>query len=332
MSERAYHQSLRLQNFTAFEDASFEFVPGINVFVGENGTGKTHAMKAMYAWQLWRLRDDPAYSPTKSLFQTDVLGDLRRSIANPSEFTTARGVYDGEFWDYYVLEDDFAITRPQRVLRPVYIPAIDMLGHTKGFVSTYDEFAIDFDLTHRDIVSLLLSPPRRELTASDQPITQTLSAVLGGRLELDGERFYIVSDHESIPMPLVAEGLRKFATLLRLIQCGWLRPGAVLFWDEPEVNVNPSLMDELVAVLMALSRSGVQIFLATHSYIMLEELRDASEPGEVRYFGFEQTEAHGVKVHPADDLALLEPNLILRQYESLYERKMRKAFAKRPSE
>ena len=43
-----HHRSLRLQNFTAFADATFEFVPGVNVLVGENGTGKTHALKALY--------------------------------------------------------------------------------------------------------------------------------------------------------------------------------------------------------------------------------------------------------------------------------------------
>ena len=57
MSERAYHQSLRLRNFTAFAAAEFDFVPGVNVFVGENGTGKTHVMKALYAMQLTQSRE-----------------------------------------------------------------------------------------------------------------------------------------------------------------------------------------------------------------------------------------------------------------------------------
>ena len=52
MSEFPYHQSLRLQNFTAFQDTTFAFVPGINVLVGENGTGKTHVLKVLYAWQM----------------------------------------------------------------------------------------------------------------------------------------------------------------------------------------------------------------------------------------------------------------------------------------
>ena len=42
-------QSLRIADFTAFEDADLSFSPGLNVFVGENGTGKTHLLKLPYA-------------------------------------------------------------------------------------------------------------------------------------------------------------------------------------------------------------------------------------------------------------------------------------------
>jgi len=41
-------KSLRLENFTVFPSAQFDFSPGINAFVGENGTGKTHLLKVAY--------------------------------------------------------------------------------------------------------------------------------------------------------------------------------------------------------------------------------------------------------------------------------------------
>lgn len=42
---------IKFQNYTVFEDQQMEFSPGINVIIGENGTGKTHLMKALYsAW------------------------------------------------------------------------------------------------------------------------------------------------------------------------------------------------------------------------------------------------------------------------------------------
>jgi recombinational DNA repair ATPase RecF len=38
-----------LENFTVFNKIEIKFMPGINVFIGENGTGKTHVMKLLYS-------------------------------------------------------------------------------------------------------------------------------------------------------------------------------------------------------------------------------------------------------------------------------------------
>ena len=40
---------IKLDNYTVFEDQQIEFDPGINVFIGENGTGKTHILKVLYS-------------------------------------------------------------------------------------------------------------------------------------------------------------------------------------------------------------------------------------------------------------------------------------------
>ena len=40
---------VKLEKFTAFNDLEVDFSPGINAFIGENGTGKTHLMKVCYA-------------------------------------------------------------------------------------------------------------------------------------------------------------------------------------------------------------------------------------------------------------------------------------------
>lgn len=42
-------QAIGLKNFTVFEDLRLEVSSGINIFIGENGTGKTHLLKAIYA-------------------------------------------------------------------------------------------------------------------------------------------------------------------------------------------------------------------------------------------------------------------------------------------
>jgi ABC-type ATPase involved in cell division len=63
-----------------------------------------------------------------------------------------------------------------------------------------------------------------------------------------------------------AEGYKKFGLIYRLIETGYLEKGSTILWDEPEANLNPKMIPEIVRILLALSRHGVQVFFATHDY------------------------------------------------------------------
>ena len=42
-------KKIKLENYTVFENQHIDFCPGINIFIGENGSGKTHILKALYS-------------------------------------------------------------------------------------------------------------------------------------------------------------------------------------------------------------------------------------------------------------------------------------------
>ena len=42
-------KDVRLKGFTVFNDTTISFAKGINIITGENGTGKTHVLKAIYS-------------------------------------------------------------------------------------------------------------------------------------------------------------------------------------------------------------------------------------------------------------------------------------------
>ncbi len=334
MSDQPYHQSLRLKNFTAFAAAEFDFVPGINVFVGENGTGKTHVMKALYAMQLTQSRQSRSIRTTlEDLFQTKNVADVIRIGANQTVTANINGSYAGDKWTY-VIQRSASTGRHAEVSvdnwilgaeRPVFIPAIDMMGHTKGFTEAYDEVRLDFDLTCRDVVNLLRLERRNGNSQAlfDESLDEPLARLLNGKIERDDEgRFYLATKAGRLPMPMVAEGLRKIATLIQLERNGWLTAGTTLFWDEPEVNLNPILMGEVVSAILALTRRGIQVFLATHSYVILKEIDlQTRKEDTVRYFAFQGSEK-GTVVNATEDFALLSPNPILEQYDSLYDREL----------
>lgn len=91
--------------------------------------------------------------------------------------------------------------------------------------------------------------------------------MIDGEVVYENDTFYVKKTNGNlIEFSLEAEGFRKFALLWKLLRNGLLAPGSILFWDEPEANINPELVPTLVDILLELQRNSVQIFLATHSY------------------------------------------------------------------
>jgi len=113
----------------------------------------------------------------------------------------------------------------------------------------------------------------------------------------------------------VAEGLRKFAMLARLISTGVLLEQGYLFWDEPENNLNPKLIKVLAKVIVDLSDQGIQVFLATHSVFLLREisiLTDRRKKRKSRYFALAASGDEEVsKLEQGDSIDDLETLLLL---------------------
>ena len=110
---------------------------------------------------------------------------------------------------------------------------------------------------------------------SSEPEVQAepLEAAMGGKVEVDANgRFYLRVNQGRMEAPLVAEGLRKFAMLARLISTGTLFEKGYLFWDEPEANLNPKLIKVAAHVITSLAQQGIQVFIATHSLFLLREI------------------------------------------------------------
>lgn len=76
---------------------------------------------------------------------------------------------------------------------------------------------------------------------------------------------------------LVAEGLRKLASILYLILNGEINKNTILFWDEPESNLNPALIRVVAGFIRELEKCGLQIFIATHDYLLTHMLSLYSE-------------------------------------------------------
>ena len=313
---------LFVKNFTVFAEANFEFGPGLNVVVGTNGTGKSQVLKLGYAVLrslTSRLKDgvsmDSPLSSLEKIFRpvpAEVSELVRRGTGSPAALIQ------------YELDDE-RITPGQLILSPdisteasfnitpstaskeissansapVFIPAKEVL--TLGWMlPASEQLELPLDETYLDLLRQLGRLPLKNPKEAD--VLAQLSKVVGGKVEAEGGRFYLSFPKEKqMDMHLVAEGLRKFGTLQRLLSNGSLTSKSTLFWDEPEANLNPALLRKLAAVLAVLAWQGFQIILATHSLFLLKELHIISQQKDarklpVRYFGLNAGKEDGATV------------------------------------
>ncbi len=322
---------MRLKNFTVFSEADLNFSPQLNVIVGENGAGKTHLLKVAYAVMATSHdegRKPKAETPTQKALQSLLATKLVNVFRPESLGRLARRRQGRERCDVALefsdtgLNTDFSFSTnsksevvigsaPKKWLEaaPAYLPTRELLAIFPNFVAVYESRFLEFEETWRDTCLLLGTPLQRGPKQHRiKELLQPLEAAMDGSIELDSNgRFYLQQGSGRMEMPLVAEGVRKLGMLARLIASGVLLDKGYLFWDEPEANLNPRLVREVAGVIAALSKAGIQIFLATHSLFLLRELdillhSDAHRGVKAQFFGL-QSGDNGMDVHQGPTLA-----------------------------
>jgi hypothetical protein len=99
-----------------------------------------------------------------------------------------------------------------------------------------------------------------------------------------------------------------------------------LFWDEPEVNLNPQLIVKLVHIFKQLVSLGIQIFIATHDYLLSHELSllaeyPFNEDIKINFFALHKPDiSKGVQVETGKTLAEIANNPILEEFAAHYDR------------
>ena len=342
---------VQLKNFTAFAELDLELSPGINVLVGANGTGKTHLMKVCYAaCEVSRASVSSENVPVTPFMEklTGVFLPWHRSIVrlvrNPetggeskvevfrnrlaldisiSIITFSDSVMTGSYTGSLAL--DKWLECP---VHSIYIPVKEMLSNAPGFRSLYAEREVHFEEVYKDILDRAYLPPLREpLDENSKCQLNRLQEGMGGEISVKNEEFFLQGAQGDIEFMLLAEGIRKLGLLWLLIRNGSLRPGSVLFWDEPEANLNPKLYGVVVEVLLELQRNGVQVFLATHDYGVLKELELRSRNGDyVAYHSLYHDEVSGeIACNTARRYLDIHPNVIEEAFEEIYDRQIERS-------
>lgn len=101
-----------------------------------------------------------------------------------------------------------------------------------------------------------------------------LDGILGGKIEYDNEtnRWQFKQGNQKFSVGVMAEGIKKIAILDTLLGNGYLTENSIIFIDEPESNLHPQAISQLLDIIAALANQGIQFFLASHSYFVVKKL------------------------------------------------------------
>ncbi len=337
-------EKIKFQRFTAFEDLEIAFSPGINLFLGENATGKTHIMKAVYAAcditksqagfaekinnvffpsgkKIGRLVKRTSVSSTGFLELSRLIEENRRisiriSLSNHTQKPEKAKISGSpKLWS-------------EKPIEAAYIPVKDMMANAPGFRSLYEEREIHFEEVYVDIIRKAFLPLLKGPTDKQRKaLLKILQHAMDGKVIQKNEEFFLKSKRGELEFTLLAEGYRKMGLLWLLIQNGTLLHGSVLLWDEPETNLNPRLMEKIVDILIKLQRMGVQIFLATHDYVFLKEFDlQIQESDRILFHSLYRNEkTREIEVSSTDRYLNISPNAIDDTFGSLVDREIKKS-------
>lgn len=324
---------LEAENFTVFEKIAIPFCKGLNVLIGENGVGKTHIMKVAYAACQASKHDVSFSQKVVMLFRPDQssIGRLvnrnknGKNTANLSvgsdttkigmSFTTKTRKWEAEV----VAEEKWE--KQMFDLTSVFIPAKEILSNAWNLDAAVKMGNVEFDDTYLDIIAAAkVDISSGADSASRKKYLDILQKCSTGKVTLRDDRFYLKPGTQAkLEFNLVAEGLRKIALLWQLVKNGTLEQGSVLFWDEPEANINPKYVPILAELLIMLESEGVQIFVSTHDYFLSKYIEiKRSKNSKVQYISLYKDKDNKVQCEIGDRFETLENNAIMDTFRQLY--------------
>jgi len=290
-------KSLKIENFTLFKDDKFNFSKGINIFIGENGTGKSQILKLIYSilksnYQNNRFNEaivnefKEVFRPTdKEIKNLISFGEKKSSIKiDLSAYSINFNFTENSKYEVNIEETPSKYYKKEII----FIPAKEILSNFKGFIATYSKREIAFDKTTNDLALELDLPLLKDQSLIADKNRELEEILQGEIIQLNGE-FYLrrFEDKKLVVSSMMAEGLRKIGTISYLLKNGALNKDCILFWDEPESNLNPKLIKDIAKLLIYLERLGIQIFIANHSLFLVNELEILrEEENKIQYFSF----------------------------------------------
>lgn len=284
-------KSFELNNYGPIVGVSGKNLGKINLILGENSTGKTFLLKALYSTirsHEESKKGDNNQSLADALsdklywtFQPEKLGDIVcRGEGN--KLTASLTLDDNTFVVYSFGRDTTKkITLPhnnlsERKSNSIFLPPKEVLSLTNViYKSAVIDKLFGFDATYVDLVSALKIPKQKGRTSDAFASSRkNLEEMFSGKVEYDQttESWIYKKGNSKFTIMATAEGIKKVAILDTLLGNRFLDKDSIVFIDEPESALHPTAIVKFLDIITVLAQSGIQFFLATHSYYVVKKL------------------------------------------------------------
>lgn len=343
---------LKMENFMLFSDTEIDWSKNINIICGENSTGKTTLLKVMYSVlkPISKISSDMIKEAEEKMFVDKLQGVFR-----PDEMKIGRLVsrkQGSNRTDFSVtLEKDQKVSvgfgnrqenhadinnecvKQKNKFDVIYIPTKEMISTTEHFASLYEEYHIGFEEMYYDLAKLLARPLSKGPNTNEQnAVLKSFEEIMKGQIVQKDNKFYLkVKGEGEFEMGLLSDGYRKLSMIVYLILSGSLTKNSILFWDEPETNMNPKMIRPIVQAIVALAKMGVQIFVTTHDYFVQQEFNMLTvypelnpDKLDIRFMSlYKDAETNELKYEMKNTASDLENNAIMQEFDAMYDREQR---------
>lgn len=298
-------QAIELENYGNIPSFKCSDFSNINLIIGENATGKTFLLKALYS-AIRSMEDYKRGDDVRSMneilaeklrwtFQVDKLGDIvNRSASEPLHFKMDTD-HEQNCLEYQFSQSTTTkvvnVTAPeaQKEGNSIFIPAKEVLSLFSVVLKSREvDKSFGFDDTYYDLVKALrIAPSKGKNFTAFAKARKELSTVINGKVEYDdnsGKWFYKNEFGQKFSIGATSEGVKKISIMDRLLGNGYVNKESVLFIDELESALHPDAICEFLDMISYISHEmGIQVFISTHSYFVIKKLFIIAlkHPGEV---------------------------------------------------
>ncbi len=280
---------ITLENMSAFQKLNWQQHKHINLIIGENDTGKTHLLKILYC--LARSIEEyhkTGHAPPRTW--QEILANKLLWTFQPTDWALNQLIFKGRqrlkvAARFYETDISFALGEKMTIpdisesisllpkFNTLFIPPKEVLTAFDAIAATREQLEIaGFDDTVFDLIKALRLPVTKgNIQDSLQCALEILDNLnKDGQILFDKQRFIFKRNNTRYAMSETAEGIKKIGIFNTLISNRKIKPGTILFIDEPEVNLHPKAIVGLVEMLFQAAHAGIQVYIATHSYFVLK--------------------------------------------------------------